>query len=150
MAGVCFDTSIFISYKPAKLPGGFLMSAVVVQELTAGASDRSEARSWGLIRQQYEAEQRLLVPTGEQWWEAGNVLSSLLRGEKHKGGGKTPTLHPDEKSRMVRDVLIAVTVRRAGALLVTENVDDFKAIRRFCKVRFQSGSKYFGYGPGEK
>jgi predicted nucleic acid-binding protein len=42
MAGVCFDTSIFISYKPARLPAGFLLSAVVVQEMAAGAANRAE------------------------------------------------------------------------------------------------------------
>lgn len=150
MAGVCFDTSIFIAYKPTRLPAGFLLSAVVVQEMTAGAADRAEVNFWGLFRQRYEGRGELLVPTGEQWWEAGHVLSALLRGEKHKAGGKTPKLHPDEKSRLVRDVLIAVTVKRANALLVTENVDDFRTIRRFCKVRFQSGSDYFGHEPGRK
>ena len=49
MAGVCFDTSIFIAYKPTRLPAGFLLSAVVVQEMTAGAADRAEVNSWGLF-----------------------------------------------------------------------------------------------------
>lgn len=150
MAGVCFDTSIFIAYKPTRLPAGFLLSAVVVQEMTTGAANRAEVNYWGLFRQRYDGRGELLVPTGEQWWEAGHVLSALLRGQKHKGGGKTPKLHPDEKSRLVRDVLIAVTVKRANALLVTDNVDDFTKIRRFCKVRFNSGRDYFGYEPGEK
>ena len=150
MAGVCYDTSIFISYKPARLPAGFLLSAVVVQEMAAGSASRVELTYWNLFRQRYERRGELLVPTGEQWWEAGQVLSALLRGEKHKGGGKTPRLHPDEKSRLVRDVLIAVTVKRADALLVTENIDDFKKIRRFCKVRYQSGREYFGHEPGAK
>lgn len=56
MAGVCYDTSVFITYKPASVPAGFLMSAVVILELTAGAANRSEARSWQLIRQRAEAE----------------------------------------------------------------------------------------------
>jgi hypothetical protein len=48
MAGVCYDTSIFIQYKPARFPAGFLLSAVVVQELTAGVANRAEAQYWGL------------------------------------------------------------------------------------------------------
>lgn len=85
-----------------------------------------------------------LVPTGEDWWLGGEVLNSLLRGLKSKSGGRTPRLPATEKQRLVRDVLIARTVRRAGALLVTENLGDFKMISRFCAVRVISGADYFG------
>jgi hypothetical protein len=40
MPGVTYDTSIFIAYKPATFPAGFLMSAIVIQELAAGAADK--------------------------------------------------------------------------------------------------------------
>jgi hypothetical protein len=43
----------------------------------------------------------------------------------------------------------AVTVRRAGTLLVTRNLRDFELIRRFCNVRLQSGPTYFGHPLGE-
>jgi len=46
MPVVTYDTSIFIAYKPAALPAGFRMSAVVIQELTAGAVDKSEVQRW--------------------------------------------------------------------------------------------------------
>lgn len=36
-----------------------------------------------------------------------------------------------EQQRIIRDALIARAVRRAGALLVTDNVSDFKMIRSF-------------------
>ncbi len=57
MVGVCFDTSIFIAYKPTRLPAGFLLSAVVVQEMTTGAADREQVRYWGLMRQRCEANE---------------------------------------------------------------------------------------------
>lgn len=61
-----------------------------------------------------------------------------------KAGGLTPKLAAAEKQRIIRDVLIARTAKRAGALLVTDNLGDFKTIRRFCAVRVISGKNYFG------
>lgn len=147
MPGVIFDTSVFIAYKPqpADFPAGFRMSAVVLQELTAGAVDKTEVQAWNTVRILHEKENTLLVPTGEDWWLAGKSLNSLLRGLKSKARGKTPRLHPDEKQRLIRDVLIARTAKRASALLVTNNVADFLLIKPFCNVRFQSGPDYFGY-----
>ncbi|MDT4954966.1 MAG: hypothetical protein QOJ02_3104 [Acidobacteriota bacterium] len=85
----------------------------------------------------------MLVPTGEDWWLAGKVLNSLLRGLKSRQGGLTPKLPAAEKQRIIRDVLIARTARRAGALLVTDNLKDFKLIARFCAVRAMAGRQYF-------
>lgn|SRR5262249_33242421 len=145
MAIVTFDTSVFIAYKPAELPVGFRMSAVVIQELTAGANDKSEVQRWNAALIGHEKKNTLLVPTGEDWWLAGKVLNSLLRGLKSKAGGKTPRLPAEEKQRIIRDVLIARTAKRAGALLVTNNIADFKRIQQFCNVRLKSGKEYFGY-----
>ena len=143
MARVTFDTSVFIAYKPAKLPAGFVMSAVVIQELTAGAADKSELQQYDAMWRAHEKAGTLLVPTGEDWWLAGKVLNSLLRGLKSKASGRTPRITKAEQQRIVRDVLIARTARRAGAMLVTDNIADFKKIRRFCDVRLQSGAAYF-------
>jgi predicted nucleic acid-binding protein len=131
---VTFDTSIFIAYKPAELPAGFRMSAVVIQELTAGALDKSEVQYWNASRIAHKKAGTLLVPNSEDWWLAGKVLNSLLRGLKSKAKGKTPRLHPDEKARIIRDVLIARTARSVGALLVTDNIAHFEMIKQFCNV----------------
>lgn len=143
MPGITYDTSVFIAYKPATFPAGFYMSAIVIQELDAGAKDKSDLQELNALRLDYEAQGRLLVPTGEDWWLAGKVLNSLLRGLKSRQGGLTPKLPAAEKQRIVRDVLIARTARRAGALLVTDNLKDFKLIARFCAVRAMAGRQYF-------
>lgn len=143
MPGIVYDTSVFIAYKPASFPAGFFMSAVVIQELAAGAKDKSDLQELDGLRRDYETQGRLLVPTGEDWWLAGKVLNSLLRGLKSKRGGLTPKLPAVEKQRIIRDVLIARTARRAGALLVTDNVRDFKLIARFCAVRLMTGETFF-------
>lgn len=144
MPVVTYDTSIFISHRPTSLPAGFRMSAVVLQELTAGAVDDSEVKRWNAARLDHEKGGTLLVPTGEDWWMAGKVLNSLLRGLKSRSRGRTPRLPTAEIQRIIRDVLIARTARAAGALVVTDNVADFRKIQRFCAVRLMSGRDYFG------
>ena len=141
---VIFDTNIWISHPPEAFPKSFLMSVVVLQELVAGAPDNTAIKKYEAARKEYEREDRLLVPTAEDWFLAGKVLNSLLRGLKSKRGGKTPKLHPDDKQRIIRDVLIARTVRRVNGLLVTDNLADFKRIKKFCDVRLQSGKEFFG------
>lgn len=144
MAGIIFDTSVWIARQPKRLPANLLMSAVVIQELTAGAIDKSNVRRWESSYKLHEKERTLLVPTGEDWYQAGKILNALLRGLKSQSQGLTPKLHPDDKQRMIRDVLIARTAQRAGAIVVTDNVKDFARIRRFCKVKVKSGDAYFG------
>ena len=67
----------------------------------------------------------------------------LLRGLKSKHGGKTPKLPNQEKQRIVRDVLLARTVKRIGGELVTDNTRDFAMIQHYCKVRVRSGEEFF-------
>jgi hypothetical protein len=47
MPKVTYDTSVFIACKSTGLPAGFVMSAVVIQELTAGAVDKSDIQRFG-------------------------------------------------------------------------------------------------------
>ena len=142
MSRVVFDTCIFIAYNPDLPPGSYL-SIVVVQEMMAGVSDRSQLKEWEVTARKFEKEERLLVPTKEDWLLAGRVLSSLLRGLKSKHGGKTPRVPASQIQRIVRDVLIARTVKHAGCLLVTDNLKDFEQIKRFCNIRLKSGKEYF-------
>jgi predicted nucleic acid-binding protein len=140
-----FDTSIFIAYKPSIdiSSSSYQLSAVVTQELMAGAVDASELKFWEAIAREFWKQDRLLIPNYEDWLLAGRVLNSLLRGLKSQRGGKTPKLHPDDKQRIIRDVLIARTVKRVNGLLVTDNISDFKKIKKFCDVRLQSGKEFF-------
>ena len=89
----------------------------------------------------------LLVPTTEDWVQAGAILNSLLRGLKSKARGKaqgkTPKLSHAQKQNLIRDVLIARTAKRVGAALVTNNLNDFKAISTYCNLRLISGREFF-------
>lgn len=135
MPKVTYDTNVFIEYDPGYFPTGFYMSAVVIQELAAGARDTSKLKTLDAARRRYEKEGRLLVPDGEDWWLAGKVLSSLYRGLKSHAGGAPVAISKAEQQRILRDVLIARTARRANATLVTKNTADFEKIKRFCAVK---------------
>lgn len=143
MPTVTFDTCIFIAYKPSSFPKGFRMTAIVLQELTAGAPDSDSVKALNISRRDHEKAGTLLVPTGEDWWMAGKVLNSMLRGQRSKNKGKTPRISFDEKQRIIRDVLIARVAKRSNAIVVTDNVKDFEKIQKFCKVNIISGKKHF-------
>lgn len=143
MPKVTFDTNIFIARRRVQLPDSFYMSVVVLQELVAGAQEQSEIRALDTARKEYEKAGRLLVPTAEDWWLVGKVLNSLQRGLKSKRRGLTPKLPAEERYRITSDVLIARTARRAGVIIVTDNLKDFEMIQSFCNVRLMSGNQYF-------
>jgi len=119
------------------------MSAVVLQEFVAGANDASALKILECSRYEYRKLNRLLVPTEEDWWHAGLVLNALQRGRKSRKTGKIPKMSAAERSRIINDVLIARTAKRAGVMVVTDNINDFKKIRNFCDVKVVSGSRYF-------
>jgi hypothetical protein len=143
MTKVTFDTNILISRKNLQLPDSFYMSVVVLQELVAGAEDETALKSLTVAYREYEKSGRLLVPTAEDWWLVGKVIYALQRGLKSQRGGLTPKMSADQKYRITHDVLIARTAKRAGVMVVTDNVRDFEAIQRFCNIRLTSGEEYF-------
>ncbi|MEK6303172.1 MAG: PIN domain-containing protein [Acidobacteriota bacterium] len=138
-----FDTSVVIAYRIRELPNNFLLSAVVIAELTASATDDSSRKVFESMRQAYEKLDALIVPVAEDWLTASRVLYWLSRSRKTKGGGKTPKLGFGASQRMFLDALLAVSARRRGATVVTNNYDDFKAIRYYCPVKVLRGSDYF-------
>ena len=142
MAKVTYDANICIRYKQS-FPRTFYMSAVVLQELAAGANDASAIKELERLRQECRKANKLLVPNEEDWWHAGLVLNALQRGRRSKKTGRIPKISVAERNRIINDVLIARTAKRAGVMVVTDNVNDFIKIRNFCDVKIISGSKYF-------
>lgn len=143
MAKVTYDANIFIRYKERAFPRSFYLSAVVLQELVAGANDASRIKDLERVRHEYRKANKLLVPTEEDWWHVGVALNSLQRGRRSKKTGRIPKMSEAERLRIVNDVLIARTAKREGVMLVTDNISDFKKIRNFCDVKIISGSRYF-------
>lgn len=130
-----YDTNVIIRHGMSNVPG--LVSAVVLQELTAGAQDTAGVRRLGSLRAAAEEDGVLLTPDGEDWYQAGKVLNALHRGLRSHRGGHTPAIPKEEQHRLLRDVLIARSARRVNAPVVTYDRADFEKIRRFCNVRLE-------------
>ena len=143
MPRVTYDTNVFIKEKPAYFPAGFFMSAIVIEELAAGARDNSRLRELDVARKRYEKEGRLLVPNGEDWWFAGKILNSITRGLKSRGGRQTRGMSHAEQQRVLRDVLIARTARREGVVVITSDLSDFARIQPYCNVRVKHPNEFF-------
>jgi predicted nucleic acid-binding protein len=98
------------------------LSAVVVQELRAGVRGKAAVRLETAIVAPFERRERLITPSYGAWKEAGRVLSELVPPE----GWASVT------RSFVNDVLLAMSCRESGAVLVTRNVADCE---RIAKVR---------------
>lgn len=97
------------------------LSAVVAQELRAGALTRSASIALELnVLGPFERRNRLAVPSYEAWKLAGKVMSQLAALDGRPVAGMSRSF--------VNDVVLAATCREHGLILVTENVRDFTVI----------------------
>jgi predicted nucleic acid-binding protein len=135
------DTQLFINafrdpaanarlqeFHRARAPFEYL-SVVVAQELRAGTrllTDRRklERHVLGI----YERVDRVVTPSPTAWHRSGDVLSAMARDE---GLDLTRV-----SKAFANDVLIALSCRDAGCVLVTENTRDFTRIHRFAPFNF--------------
>ena len=105
------------------------LSAIVVQELRAGARTTSAAsRLQRFLFDPFECRGRLLTPSYAAWKRAGEALAGLARAE----GLELRRL----SKGFANDMLLAVTCREAGVTLVTENRRDFESIARVAPFEF--------------
>jgi predicted nucleic acid-binding protein len=97
------------------------MSAVVMQELRAGAVTDAQASALEKgIFEVFERRERLVAPSVAAFKECGRVLAALFR--------KDGVSFKERPRSLVNDILIALTCRENGFTLVT-NDGDFKIIR---------------------
>ena len=126
------DTSIYIPFinqgiahpaldHPRRQPILY-MSAVVVEELYAGALDAPSEQLIDKLFDTFSSLGRLIAPDTADWQKTGKIVAKL--GQKY--GFEQKFL-----SRLTHDILIALTARRIGAMVVTGNTRDFIRIRKF-------------------
>lgn len=137
---VIFDTSIYIpfinkgiSYPNTELPIGkplLYMSAVVIGELYAGAFDRVSVKLLDRMYKSFETVGRLIIPDSSDWQRAGKIIAKLSK----KYGFEDIFL-----ARITNDVLISLSARRIGAIVVTSNIRDFLKIHEFVDVKVCKG-----------
>ena len=146
MAYFTYDTSVIISRKLSNLeamPQSFLMSAVVLMELTAAAEDQSRRKVYERAFRQYQKDNSLIVPNDDDWLLASKILYLLTHARKRAQKGNLRQLPPGASQRLALDVLIAVSARRWDARVVTENWSDFKAIQRYCNTTIVKAGNFF-------
>ena len=141
-----YDTSIIVSKKLTdlqRMPQSFVMSAVVLLELMAGAEDLSIRKFWEGMFSHYQKRNLLIVPTVEDWLLAAKILYLLTHSRKRLQKGKLRRLPPGISQRLALDALIAVSARRWKAQVITENWADFKAIQRYCNTTIVRAATFF-------
>ena len=141
------DTNIFIdgfrneeaqaevfAFLNRALPFTYL-SAVVMQELAAGARTREAARDVQQgVFEPFERRQRVFAPSNAAFAESGRVLAAVAAREGWQ--------LLDEKPSLLNDALIAASCREQGITLITKD-GDFKRLAPFVK-----GFRYAAPWPG--
>jgi predicted nucleic acid-binding protein len=97
------------------------LSAVVSYELGVNASNRRTVSLLQDFVRPMERTGRVVTPTFDDWRVASEVVTAIQSKEK-SWRSKLPAL--------LNDILIALSARQIGAILLTYNRDDFRLIRR--------------------
>lgn len=120
------DFSFEQLYKP------LCFSAVVFNELMTACNNRTELKAYQKGWKDALADKILIVPTIEDWFEAGRIQFLLAQERKKDAGGKSPKRTAKVKQELALDCLIAVACARENITVIT-NDGDFWAIRRYLK-----------------
>ena len=111
------------------------LSAVVMQELAAGARTADAARELQRgVFEPFERRQRVFTPTSAAFAESGRALAALAAREGWQPLANKPSL--------LNDALIAASCRERGITLITRD-SDFRRLASFVK-----GFRYAAPWPG--
>jgi len=133
-----FDSSIYITalrrggdavlaLRRFAIDAPLWLSAVVLEELYAGAADRDRQIVERLERD-FDRAKRILVPNLSDWTQAGRVLARLAAKYHYEKIGQ---------GRLTNDALIAVSAGRLGVRVITANQRDFKRFAEFRAFQWQ-------------
>jgi predicted nucleic acid-binding protein len=97
------------------------LSAVVAQELRAGARTPEARRQLERnVLDVYGRRGRVFTPSERVWHDSGDLLAKLAGGEGREPGRVSKAFG--------NDVLLALSCRESGVILVTDNRRDFDRI----------------------
>jgi predicted nucleic acid-binding protein len=100
------------------------LSVVVAQELRAGVTRERDRKALERnVLDVFERAGRTFAPTASAWHRSGDLLSDMARKERLEIGRVSKSF--------ANDVLLALSCREAGCVLVTGNDRDFHRIRRY-------------------
>jgi predicted nucleic acid-binding protein len=132
MRPALFDSSIYIAalrrgnesvvaLRRLSAESPLWLSAVVLEELYAGASER-DRHAVERLGHDFERAKRVIVPNLGDWVQAGRVLSRLAARYHHEKIGQ---------GRLTNDALIAMSAGRLGVRIITANQRDFGRLAEF-------------------
>ncbi len=100
-------------------------SSVVLMELLSGAVHNKEQKLIEQIKNNFT----VITVTEKQWYTSGKVMLKLRKDKK---------IDPLRIKSLLADILIAVSVRDIGAVLITKNEKDFKLIREVLDFKYMA------------
>jgi predicted nucleic acid-binding protein len=103
------------------------LSAVVLEELYAGVSDRVRHVVERLERD-FNSVKRILVPNLNDWTQTGRILARLAAKYHYENVGL---------GRLTNDALIAMSAARMGVTVVTANEQDFRRLAEFRQFQWE-------------
>jgi predicted nucleic acid-binding protein len=105
------------------------LSVIVAQELRSGIQHPQDRRALEKnVLGIFARANRTITPSAGAWHRSGDLLAAMARQEGLQIAGVSKAF--------ANDVLLAVSCREAGCMLVTDNVRDFQRIRRFVQFDF--------------
>lgn len=105
------------------------LSVIVAQELRAGVrTDRQRQALEKNVIDIYERRGRAFAPSAVAWHRSGDVLAQMAQHEGLEVGRISKSF--------ANDILLAVSCREFGCVLVTDNERDFRRIQRYVPVEF--------------
>lgn len=104
-------------------------SVIVGQELLAGVRKPQDRKALERnVLKVFARAGRVFAPSGGAWHKSGDVLAAMAR----KDGLEIARV----SKSFANDVLLALSCREAGCVLVTDNHRDFERIRRVVPFEF--------------
>jgi predicted nucleic acid-binding protein len=115
------------------------LSVIVAQELRAGVKQPSDRKALERnVLRVFERANRTITPTPDAWDRSGDLLAEMAEQEGLQIARVSKSF--------ANDVLLALSCREAGCVLVTDNERDFRRIRRLvqfdCMKPWPGGSSH--------
>ena len=107
------------------------LSVIVAQELRAGVKQPHDRKALEQnVLKIFVRAGRMITPTGPAWHRSGDLLAEMARQE----GLEIPRV----SKAFANDILLALSCRESGCVLVTQDERDFKRIRRLVQFEFMA------------
>ena len=105
------------------------LSVIVAQELRAGVQRLQDQKVLERhVLNVFKRANRTITPSTDAWHMSGELLAAMARKEGLEIAGVSKSFG--------NDILLALSCREAGCVLVTDNERDFRRIRRFVQFEF--------------